>query len=371
MGISSPALLFTHKNIANCFNLGNREGGSTIVISKWLVSHLNSKELESVLAHEIAHAKNKDVTLMAYLAAARHVFFISPFFIFAGALYIFVPAGVPVQYFLFSPHFWILILVIFFMYFPLTIGIQWFSRLREATADARASLVVNKDILAKTLFKITYAKSMQMVLVSSCIMISPSTIGGILSTHPGVHNRIDMLKRDKYVTDIRNPPSLRVCFTYAVGILLFIQLVNFVVGTPLYFVTGHFFHGAPVIVFDAVLVAVLFVLYYDYVPLTYIGIIIFLVSVLRVIMVILVMIPTSFATQEVLPITGLIEAIPSVRMRALLLYLAILGENVNETVVNNLKGIIYFAFIAFLARILLGYAKKYINLIYLNLPLFS
>jgi hypothetical protein len=74
------------------------------------------------------------------------------------------------------------------------------------------------------------------------------------------------------------------------------------------------------------------------------------------------MIPASFVTQEVLPITGLIEAIPSVRMRALLLNLAILGENVNETVLNNLKGIICFAFIAFLARILLEYAKKCINL---------
>ncbi|KYK30655.1 MAG: hypothetical protein AYK19_18070 [Theionarchaea archaeon DG-70-1] len=363
MGISPPAILYATENLANCFNLGKREGESTIVVSKWLVTHLDDEELKAVLAHEIAHTKNRDVTLMAYFAAARRTIFISPLFILLGFLYIFLPVGVPISIFLFSLRFWALIIVVFLVYFPLALGIQWFSRLREIAADARASLVVDKNVLKRTLYRLASAKSTRMLFASSCLMMfSSKKLGGILSTHPDLYRRFDTLEKDSYITDLRNPPSFRLLFTYAVGILLVIQLADFAVGTPLYFMTGYFLHGAAAHILNALLVAALFIVYYDYISWNHIGIVIILVSLLRIMIVLLIVIPSSFALRQfVLPVIGSIEAIPSLRMRVLLLYMAVVGQDLPNTLISNLKGVISFAIITFLMTIFLKYTKKYVK----------
>jgi Zn-dependent protease with chaperone function len=361
MGISPPFLFFTTKNIANCFNLGKREGESAIVISKWLITHLDSEELKSILAHEMAHKKNRDVTLMAYFAAARRIIFATPFFVFLGTLYILLPAGVPVSYILLSPHFWTLIFVLFFVFFPLALGIQWFSRLREGAADARASLAAGKDVLKRTLYKIAAAKSTQLWVVSSCLMVfSNKKCGSILSTHPSLHKRFDMLEKDTFLIDVRRPPSLRSCLTYAASILLCIQLAGFAWSMPLSFLTGHLLHGTPLLIFHVLFVAGLFNLYDEYDSLKYTGIIILFVSILRIIMSLLIVIPSSFIVREiVVPAIGSIETIPSFELRVLLSYAAAVGFDIPETIVSTVKGVIIFAFFAFLAAVSLKYIRRY------------
>jgi heat shock protein HtpX len=63
MDIEKPELMLAEMGAPNAFAVG-RQGSATVVFSKSLLAVLDAEELESVLAHELAHVKNRDVVLM-------------------------------------------------------------------------------------------------------------------------------------------------------------------------------------------------------------------------------------------------------------------------------------------------------------------
>jgi len=313
MGISPPALLYTQKNVANCFNLGKREGQSTIVVSSWLLHHLDSEELEAALAHEMAHAKNRDVTLMAYFLAAEWVILLSPFFILCGISNVFSQFGFLQFDFLFYPEFWILITPFFLIFVFLILGIRWFSRLREAAADARTGLYVDKNILKRMLYKLALAQSVRMTFVSSSLMLSSKyKFGGIFSTHPSLKKRFENISKSKYIIDINRPFSFRFYFTSAVSLFIFTQLANYVFSALFFLIVNTSPPSMFLLVFNPVIVAVILVLYYDYMSRRYLALIIFLVSLLQVAIPLVTVLPFSLivhhpilqAIEEILPEVG-------------------------------------------------------------------
>ncbi|MFB6177244.1 MAG: M56 family metallopeptidase, partial [Halobaculum sp.] len=63
MRIEKPTLMLAEMGAPNAFAVG-RQGDATVVVSKSLLAVLETDEIDSVLAHELAHVKNRDVVLM-------------------------------------------------------------------------------------------------------------------------------------------------------------------------------------------------------------------------------------------------------------------------------------------------------------------
>lgn len=63
MGIKTPRLMVMDMGVPNAFATG-RKGAGVVVVSTELISLLERDELEGVIAHELAHIKNRDVVMM-------------------------------------------------------------------------------------------------------------------------------------------------------------------------------------------------------------------------------------------------------------------------------------------------------------------
>lgn len=356
MGIPPPAVLYTQRDIANCFNIGKREGESALVTSDWLMNHLDMNELETVFAHEMAHTKNRDVTLMAYLAVARRILLLFPILILAIFLNSVLRTGYPDLLTALSPFFWLPIIFLFALYFLLVLGIQWFSRLREATADAQASLVVDKHILKRVLYKLANARSARMLLVSSSLMISGTRrFEGVFSAHPPIYKRYEMLDKKKHIIDYEKPLSLRGCFTTALSIYVFLQLINYGFSALVLGVKGDLPQGALVYFLNPVIIATLFVLYYDFISLKYVGIIPLLIGFLQFAVFLVLGVPSFLFGKYVVAPT--VKPVPS-GVDNVMVFVAEYTESFSEMIRTAfLVDLLLFSVITVVAIILFRYCR--------------
>ncbi len=77
MSVPIPNVGLTENLQPNAFTVGY--GGKTvIVLSSGLISALNRAELEAVIAHELAHVKNRDFHLMAIVSSLKVAAFFNP-----------------------------------------------------------------------------------------------------------------------------------------------------------------------------------------------------------------------------------------------------------------------------------------------------
>ena len=70
--VSPPAVRVVEDNSPSCYTLG-RVTDATVVVTTGLLSELDSAELSAVLAHELAHVANRDVTLMTVTALSLEI----------------------------------------------------------------------------------------------------------------------------------------------------------------------------------------------------------------------------------------------------------------------------------------------------------
>lgn len=285
MGISPPKILYTQREVANCFNLGRTEHESTIVISKWLADHTTPDELKAVLIHEMAHTKNRDVTLMAYFSAVKRVIVFLPLFLLVGFVYIPLYFGESLLLWLGAPEILVFFLIFFgclvFVCILIIFGIQWFSRLRETAADARVSLFIDKNTLKRTLYKLACARCMRMLFVSSSLMISGASGGGILSTHPPLNERYLNLDRKRFIIDTSKPLPLTFYFTTAISMALLTELISLVIVAPCMFITELIDWITGIAFLYPVIIGGLLVSYYHYLSIKHIGVITILITIIK------------------------------------------------------------------------------------------
>lgn len=69
VGLAKPAVAVVDSPVPNAFATGRTPESSTVVVTEGLVDELADDEVDAVLAHEIAHVRNRDVAVMtvAYL----------------------------------------------------------------------------------------------------------------------------------------------------------------------------------------------------------------------------------------------------------------------------------------------------------------
>ncbi|MFB6162899.1 MAG: M48 family metalloprotease [Halococcoides sp.] len=64
-GVPAPSVAVSDADVPNAFTVGTRPSTATIVVTRGLLDALDGDELDAVLAHELAHVKNRDVAVMS------------------------------------------------------------------------------------------------------------------------------------------------------------------------------------------------------------------------------------------------------------------------------------------------------------------
>lgn len=207
-GIPMPRVgIIQHKsmaNIPNAFATGRGPRSALLAVTPKIQQILTDDELEGVLAHEIAHIKNRDMltmtigsfAVMIASAILNNAFFIS---IFGGMRDNNENGGGFVVYLA-------LIAVTFLVYIVGTIVTMAISRYREFSADRGSAYITrNPDALIRALEKISGAvdvaptKDKQAVSGQNAFFIIPAISGKsvmeLFSTHPSLEKRIENLEK--------------------------------------------------------------------------------------------------------------------------------------------------------------------------------
>ncbi|WP_247731103.1 M48 family metallopeptidase [Halovivax limisalsi] len=188
MGVPEPRLMRQQMGVPNAFAVG-RKGAGVVVVSDELMAILDDDELEGVIAHELAHIKNRDViTMVVGQSIGMMVGYVAYFAVLFGGER--------------NMGSWILAMVasqianLLVMIFVMAI-----SRYREYAADEDARQVIGSgDPLARALEKISAGaegreQQTNDTVAALCIFNADrSLLQSIFSTHPPTEKRIAKLR---------------------------------------------------------------------------------------------------------------------------------------------------------------------------------
>lgn len=180
-----PRLFLDRKSAINAYTVEDRSQ-SAIVVSEALLYSLNLREIKGVLAHEIAHLKNRDIGIMLFSNQIRRL---TGYVAIAGQilLVLYLPLmllnGVAVP--------WSLLLAMIAAPTVSTLFQIALSRNREFKADLDAVLLSGDTAgLASALRKINIQSSFWQKLYAPYLKEIPE----LLRTHPNTDDRIRRLK---------------------------------------------------------------------------------------------------------------------------------------------------------------------------------
>jgi heat shock protein HtpX len=192
--LPKPKIAVAQTSMPNAFALGRSQKSATVCATTGIMNLLSPAELEGVMAHELAHVKNRDVMIMT----------IASFFASIAAMIL--------QFgFLFgggsddddSPGIFFVIIVSLIVYVVSFFLMMALSRYREFVADRGAALTTGRpSALAAALSKIASGMDRlpQQDLrvaneLSAFYIAAPSkkSIMGLFATHPPMEQRIERL----------------------------------------------------------------------------------------------------------------------------------------------------------------------------------
>ena len=191
--IPVPKIYKINTSMPNAFATGRNPQHAAVAVTEGILRILDDRELRGVLAHELAHVKNRDI-LISCIAAT-----------FAGAIMTLVRMGL-----LFSGgrndrnNSNIIITLLLMILAPVAASLiqMAISRSREYIADADGAKMSGDPLaLASALRKLAYGNSRQQNNVSEStahmFIVNPLTgksLQGLFSTHPPIDERIKRLE---------------------------------------------------------------------------------------------------------------------------------------------------------------------------------
>ena len=199
--LPKPKIAVAQTDMPNAFALGRSQKNATVCATTGIMNLLSPAELEGVMAHELAHVKNRDVmimTIVSFFASVAAMILQFGFFFGGGGH----GDGDEDS----GPGLLAVILVSLVVYVVSFILMMALSRYREFVADRGAALVTGRpSALASALQKIASGMQrlpQQDLRVSSelnAFFIFPAgakqSLMGLFATHPPMEKRIEALAR--------------------------------------------------------------------------------------------------------------------------------------------------------------------------------
>jgi heat shock protein HtpX len=192
--LPKPRIAIADTEVPNAFAMGRSQKAAVVCATTGIMNTLEPHELEGVMAHELAHVKNRDVLIMTLAS-----FFASVAAMIAQFAFFFggdddSPAGLIV--FLVS-------ILVYAISFVLMLAL---SRYREFVADRGAVLTTGRpSALASALVKISDRmqqvpqQDLRAAADMNAFFIIPASVKGglrtIFSTHPPMEKRIERLQQ--------------------------------------------------------------------------------------------------------------------------------------------------------------------------------
>jgi heat shock protein HtpX len=194
--LPKPKVAVAYTEMPNAFAIGKSQKSATVCATTGIMKMLSPAELEGVMAHELAHVKNRDVMIMtiASFFASIAATIIQFGFFFGGG-------GSDDDD---GPSFLVILLVSVAVYVISFFLMMSLSRYREFVADRGAALFTGRpSALASALRKISSGMDRlpQQDLrvaneMSAFFIASPKkVVSGLFATHPPMEKRIEQLMR--------------------------------------------------------------------------------------------------------------------------------------------------------------------------------
>jgi heat shock protein HtpX len=195
--LPKPKVAVMHTTMPNAFAIGKSQKSATVCATTGIMKMLSPAELEGVMAHELAHVKNRDVMIMtiASFFASVAAMILQFGFLFGGGGHSDDDDG---------PGFLVILLASLVVYVLSFLLMMALSRYREFSADRGAALTTGRpSALASALRKISSGMDRlpQQDLrtaneLSAFFIASPKkVVAGLFATHPPMEQRIEQLMR--------------------------------------------------------------------------------------------------------------------------------------------------------------------------------
>jgi heat shock protein HtpX len=193
--LPKPTVAVADSQVPNAFATGRSRSSSTVCVTTGIMRTLSDEELEGVIAHELAHIKNRDVAVMTIASFLSTVAFLIVRWgwLFAGGRD--RGNGAPVIVAILAS------LVVWVVSFLL---IRALSRYREYAADRGGAVITGKpSALASALVKIDGTmdqvpdddlRDQAEMNAFFVIPIRSGIVGKLFSTHPSTEQRVEKLR---------------------------------------------------------------------------------------------------------------------------------------------------------------------------------
>lgn len=197
--LPKPRVAVINTRMPNAFATGKTPKSSIVAVTTGLMEALDTEELEGVVAHELAHIKNRDVLVLTLASLFSTVAWYLMQFSFYGGMY-----GGGRRDRDSAGGMALVMIVAIVTWFVSFLIIRAISRYREYVADRDSALMTGKPAkLANALLKISGnmkripTKDLRQVEGMNAFFIIPALSGdafaSIFSTHPPVDKRIRKL----------------------------------------------------------------------------------------------------------------------------------------------------------------------------------
>ncbi|MWV41714.1 zinc metalloprotease HtpX [Natrialba sp. INN-245] len=195
--LPKPKVAVIDSNVPNAFATGRNQKNAAVAVTTGLIRTLNQDELDGVVAHELAHVKNRDMMVMTIASFLSTIAFMivrwGAFFGGGGRGGNRGGGGVIVA-----------ILVSLLVWIVSYLLIRALSRYREYSADRGAAAITgNPSALASALLKISGEMDrvpkddMREEAEMNAFFIIPiksGVVGQLFSTHPPTEKRVEQLR---------------------------------------------------------------------------------------------------------------------------------------------------------------------------------